>query len=57
MRRQLFHPAVHTTKEWRRPVTVTLGPLQFDMTPDEAQSLAARLVAAIDEVKGRPHDE
>ena len=57
LRRQMFHPGVHTTNKWRRPITVTLGSLQFDMTAVEAQRLANRLCDAIDAVKGRPHDE
>ncbi len=39
----MFHPGVHTTEEWRRPITVTLGSLEFDMAADEARKLATQL--------------
>lgn len=53
LRRQLFAAAVHTTGEARRPITVTLAGLQFDLDCGEARQLALDLVDALDAVGQR----
>ncbi|MEN4396760.1 hypothetical protein ACNQR7_03520 [Mycolicibacterium senegalense] len=52
LRRRLFRPQVHITRERGRPITVTLAGLEFDLTVLEAERFAAHLISAIDEVEG-----
>ncbi|MCG7597838.1 hypothetical protein [Mycobacterium sp. PSTR-4-N] len=55
LRRRLFQPQVHTTAEVRRPITVTLAGLEFDLTTHDALRLVAELTYAINEVtEGEP---
>jgi hypothetical protein len=50
LRRQLFAAAVHTTGEARRPITMTVAGLQFDLDRGEARQLAWDLANAIEAV-------
>lgn len=53
LRRQLFAATVHVTDETRRPITLTLAGLKFDIDQGEARQLAWDLVDAIDSARRR----
>lgn len=42
--------SVHVTRDYARPIVVTLVGDRYGLTPEEAQQLAVDLVAAIEEV-------
>jgi hypothetical protein len=53
LRRQIYRPSVHTTDEIRRPITLRVAGLEFDLTPRDARQLADALTSAITKTEGR----
>lgn len=48
--------SVHTTRDYARPVVVTLVGDRYGLTPEEATNLATDLVAALEELKEQTND-
>lgn len=48
--------SVHVTRDYARPVVVTLVGDRYGLDIDEATRLATDLVAAIDELRRQQHD-